>query len=413
MRIESVIANMAKGGEGSSDSLLSLLGRAGAQQGRVLAGQTPGLLNVGVAGAKHQIPAGVKLPPGTLVRLSLHPTSPNTIVIETLGRSEGAAPSLQLAAGSISNLLRQLGLPDQQSFRAVVRVLLGLGVPADAGVITQLEQLLTTPSSQNQMLALRILLTQGLPISQGALAEVERWLASTSVQVHLSEIMAQERRGDPDAQSALARWILSLNGQSEGDAKELAQQLRQLLVPFRAPSGMPDPDSLPQQLHALLSRDDTGEKADKLLCQMRAAQLFSSSGAGEERLLLPLFLHVDDAPVVAWAMFRRESGEGSETTEEAPMAFSLSLTLSNLGPMQIDMWLRGDELSARFTLWNDRAAAAVQEQLHSLHDNLEKQGYMVGALNSSRSTLPFRDLMQQLLESLSSSASLEGFDFTI
>ena len=405
--------------------MLSRLEPGQTLEARILEGLNNGRWAIRLLGQNLVAESHLPLVAGQLVQAHVHALGPPVVL--TLSGLTGSE------AGSIARALQDLALADDTVNRAIVKGLIGRGLPVTRdGVATIREMLialggavdLQDAESLEQIVARALMLqARGLPVTPDSLQAFLSALPAGSIGGLLEGVVGLLRSlrlpgFDRAKADALAQRIqasigslLTMSGDSlknllAGLGIDLEGRLASWMLAGEdgVPNGANDTlRQALQELHQqLIGRDASALNTegrsglDALLGQVReAAMLLDSQQAlnlpsgDREALHLQIPLLVEGQVVTTDLTLSPVIQGGRRRLDDGTFNLSLAIDLSGLGPLKISLAALDRQLACTIFSADDQRAAFILEMADEARDALEGCGYAVTGVSSR--TFPKED----------------------
>lgn len=178
-------------------------------------------------------------------------------------------------------------------------------------------------------------------------------------------------------ESQLQQLVVSGGSLPAGDMKaELLRLLSRVQRRLREMRATGDPDMDLGPLLAL-EQDLEGAIAKITLRQLEACQA-DESGKVVWSFDIPL-KYKDEVVCLSLSVYR-DGGSSQQPEKQQDWRATLSLTVPNLGPIEADVFLRGQKVSVVIFAEQDQSAKLIQGQIEQLKTGLESRGLEVSVL---------------------------------
>lgn len=322
------------------------------------------------------------LKPGQVVETRVHDVGP-PLLLSISGRPGSEAAAVRTA-------LQQLGLGDDTTNRAIIASLIRNGLPVERAEVQALREFLTglgnSPLLDNlDELVDRILFlrSKGLPVTPDTIAAF--WSTAPSGTLGallggLAELLRNiERQGSPPrAGNLVANLLDRISGEiSPHDLQAFLADLG-LDLEAKLAQGIA-PDNLRAALLQLLASPDlTTEQSDQITHLVRFLNtLGAGSLPGSDNDPVFFQIPLPDRGGLATADIRISRGGENGQIDPQRISLSVTVTLSALGSVQIDLASYDAINTCRIRVESQRARELIEAERDTLTEGLSRSGYPV------------------------------------
>lgn len=302
-------------------------------------------------------------------------------------------------AEAVATALQRLGLPSDETHRAVVAALIRQGLPVAREAVRDLTQLLqqlhqALPEIEFQELAARVLLLRahGIPVTPDAVAAFLSAAPPGSLGTLLEQIAnlikAETRRNklDRDVTDRIERLRHGVPDASNTTPEQLREAVRRLGLDAEYRIFTCADDDVQDTWRSALGLLERGE-GDVLMSSLRNAietavrtldtlRLTASPAGGREELVLQLPLAFGDER--ATADLRIRSQDGGSGGEPRTTSITIHVSLSRLGDVSVNLSMRGSRATCRITAPDGERSQWLNQAARELEDGLRAVGLHLG-----------------------------------
>lgn len=133
----------------------------------------------------------------------------------------------------------------------------------------------------------------------------------------------------------------------------------------------------------LIGLEEEPEWAERFVSVIKQLQLLNHIGLNQGRkIFLPIPMHFADGSFSLGQLLihlheKKKNEEESGPFESYPVRITFLLELSKLGPLRVDLFIRGKEINGRFLSEDRTSKVLLEEHLQTLNKNLTDKGFFV------------------------------------